>query len=69
MLAKVGYLNAQALFHLRFKNYSFALEAFASIFRIFEEKAVDCGNEIFLSSLSNYLSCLGRAGKKAVAKR
>jgi len=58
-----------AIYHIKIKQYTYALEAFAHLFELYNQKVVDCTNEIFLSILSNYLSLLGKTSKKTTSKR
>lgn len=67
--AKVVYLNALALYSLKIGQYSYALEVYAHILEIFNQGIIDNTNEIFLTSLSNYLCLLKKSSKKMTSKR
>ena len=69
VLVKVGYLNMLAIYHLKIKQYSYSLDVFGLIFDLYLQKPVDCTNEPFLTSLSNYLSFLSRTGKGMQSRR
>jgi hypothetical protein len=69
VVVKVGYLSTLALYHLRVRQYSYALEVFAFIFELYRHRSVDYSNEVFLSALSNYLCFLRKAGRKVTSRR